>query len=106
VTIPGSSLTRQHERGALTLRRDVQFPARGSRPMRDTKSRTRKTESMSISRPSPVRSNPALAVLWVGCAMLGAYVIASQASNLDSMIATSLVGDIIEGHARGEGRDR
>ena len=99
-------MTRQHERGALTLRRDVQFPARGSRPTRDTKSRTHKPEAVSISRPAPVRSNPALAVLWVGYAVFGAYVIASQAANVDRMIATNLVGDLIEGHAHEEGRDQ
>jgi hypothetical protein len=100
VTIPGSSLTTQRERGALTLRRDTQFSARGSRR------RTHKPEAVSISRPSPVRFNPVLAVLWVDYAAFGAYVIASQAASVDRMIVTNLAGDLIEGRAREEGRDQ
>jgi oligosaccharide repeat unit polymerase len=95
VTIPGSSSTGPRDHGALALRRDVKFSARGSALRRDTKSPTLKPVSGSISRPSQVRSYPALVVLWVGYVLVGVYLIASQPANLDPMIATNYVVDVI-----------
>ena len=106
MTIPGSSLIGQQEHGVPAFRRNVQFSARGSVLPRENKSPTPKPASSSVSRPSPVRSKPTLAVLWVGYALLNPYVIASQAANLNRMIATNFVADIIEAHAGEEGRDK
>ena len=95
MTLPGSTSAEQQERGAPTVHRDVQFSARGSVLTRAPESRTPKSASRSIPRPSPVRSYPALVLLWVGYVLFGAYLIANQPANLDPMIATNYVVDVI-----------